>query len=193
MSSEVEASLTISEFNSAISCAGKSVAERVLVSDMNALRIILGLYQIAAAIITVIIMRPQLYSYGIWFAILVFLFCGFSLVSGAAVLAFPRLGWKLTTANQFIQLVGVFSPFVTFIVSEGLVLRPLVGLTNTDGSWPDARPTFGFFSRAGADFGFALFKTLEGFPDYGIAINLVALALTIVAVKALRASRPQPA
>jgi hypothetical protein len=171
----------------------KSATEHVLVRGMNALRIILGLYQIAAAIIAVIIMTPQLHSYGIWFSFLVFLFCGFSFVSGAAALAFTRLGWKFTVANQSIQLIGVFSPFVTFIASEGLVLRPFVGFTNTDGSWLDARPTLGFFSRAGADFGFAFCKTLEGFPDYGIAINLVALALTIVAVKGLRTSRPQPA
>jgi hypothetical protein len=160
---------------------------------MKALRILLGLYQLVAAIVAVVIMIPQLGSCGVWFAALVFIFCGLSFVSGVIALLSERLGWKLTLINHCTQLIGIFSPLFSFIVTEGIAFRPYVGLIDTSGSWMDARPVVGFLSKAGADFGFAFFRRLEGFPDYALALNLIALAIIIIAAKALKKLRTQSA
>ena len=157
---------------------------------MKVLRIVIGLYQLVAAVWAVLIILPQLESSGLWLAILAFFFCGVSFISGAVSLVFDRLGWKFTLVNQFIQLVAVFSPVFTFIVSVGVAFRPYVGLTNTDSGFMDARPVVGYLSRAGADFGVAFFQSLEGFPQFGLALNLVALAIIVVGVRALKKKIP---
>ena len=79
---------------------------------------------------------------------------------------------------------------VTLMASEGIAIRIYAGvLTSDTGSWLDARFTGGFFWRAGADYAFAVMKHLDGFPNFALSLNLVALALSIGAWNALKRSK----
>ena len=154
--------------------------------NMKITRIILGVYQMVAAIVGLMIVSSQLQTYGLGFAGIVFLFSALSFGAGVAALVSDRLGWRLTLVNQGAQVFGLFSPLITLMISEGLALRISVGIVSTTGSVLDTHLTLGFWARAGADFGVAFMKTLDAFPKYGISVNLVALAVALVCVRALR-------
>lgn len=160
---------------------------------MTPLRIILGVYQAVAAIVGLLVVGPQIERWGLGSAGIVFLFCALSFAAGITIIVTDRLGWKLTLINQGVQTLGVFSPLITLMGSEGIAMRLHAGILTSDtGSWLDARFTGGFFWRAGADYALAFMKHLDGFPNFALSLNLVALALSIVAWKALGKIRHKP-
>jgi hypothetical protein len=155
---------------------------------MKIIRGVLGFYQIATAIIALVSLLPAFRAYGVGFAATLALFCALSIAAGTAVFLTERVGLRLTQANQLVQGIGIFSPLVTFVISEGPSARVVAGVVT--GSVTN-NIVFTATWRFGPDFGLAYLRTLEGFPLVGFSVNFVALALVAVTTRLLRKPTPE--
>lgn len=102
------------------------------------------------------------------------LFCLLGIVAGIALIAWPRLGLGLSFVFQILQVIVVFSPYVSYFAFSGLRMGAV---------WTQGRPRF--FGSIGARVGFGF-----GYPhEWSIGVNVVALAFTIYLVRQLVRTR----
>ncbi len=92
------------------------------------------------------------------------------IVGGVTLVEWPRLGLRLSLVFQSLQVIVVFSPYLTYFAYAGL---------QTGVVWTQGRPRW--FAEIGARVGFGL-----GYPHaWSVGVNLIALALTIYLVRRL--------
>jgi len=151
---------------------------------------VLGAYQVLAGACSLVSLAPAMAARG-WPSVAALVgMSALSIVAGALMWRVNPAGWPVTVANQLTQLIGIYSPLVSFLVihcvSVTIYSSYVAKATLADSLFTQGVGTSSLHSVCDVSIG----KHLEGSPTYGASMNLVALGI-LVYVKRIRGKADQ--
>jgi hypothetical protein len=152
---------------------------------------ILGLYQIIGGVISFLALGRMPGERGAVATGILILLAGLAIAAGVGMWRGARYGRQLTILNQLAQILGVYTPVLAFNVVHGAGLT--LGTTYVAAStFAASNIHTGMQITLGSSVCDVWWgRLLTGMPDYGLSVNLLALALLIYAVK-MRKRSPAP-